>query len=119
MQSSPICVDASFIVRLILNPDAEELQRRWALYQYEKNDVLKREAVESAWNTVLKLPIQVYQSEYLYRKAMEYAMKFELSAAYDANYLVLAEHFQAELWTADRKLVNRVGDIFDWITLIP
>lgn len=141
MQSSPICVDASFIVRLILNPDDEELQRRWeqwiaeerqilaphllffevmnALYQYEKNDVLKREAVESAWNTVLKLPIQVYQSEYLYRKAMEYAMKFELSAAYDANYLVLAEHFQAELWTADRKLVNRVGDIFDWITLIP
>jgi len=100
MQSSPICVDASFIVRLVLNPDDEPLQNRWdqwtteerqilapqllffevmnALYQYEKNGVLTSEVVESAWNTVLQLPIQIYQSEYLYRKAMEYAAKFEL-----------------------------------------
>jgi|GEM_PF-5645497 len=33
-------------------------------------------------------------------------------------HLVLAEHFQAELWTADRKLLNRVGDEFTWIQLI-
>jgi len=65
-----------------------------ALYQYEKNGVLTSEVVESAWNTVLQLPI------------------------HDANYLVLAEHFQAELWTADRKLLNRVGDEFTWIQLI-
>jgi len=61
MQSSPICIDASFIVRLILNPEDESLQNRWdqwtteerqilapqllffevmnAFYQYEKNGV--------------------------------------------------------------------------------
>jgi predicted nucleic acid-binding protein len=42
----------------------------------------------------------------LHLRALRWAERLGQSVAYDAQYLALAEHQQAELWTADRRLVE-------------
>ncbi|HEY83643.1 MAG TPA: type II toxin-antitoxin system VapC family toxin [Chloroflexi bacterium] len=42
----------------------------------------------------------------LYQNAFEWAEKLQQSKIYDSLYVALAEHLQAELWTADKRLVN-------------
>jgi predicted nucleic acid-binding protein len=44
----------------------------------------------------------------LYDRALELADQHNLSAAYDAHYLALAQLLGCELWTADQRLVNAV-----------
>jgi predicted nucleic acid-binding protein len=41
-----------------------------------------------------------------------------MSLGYDAHYLALTEILAVELWTADRRLVNSVCNVYDWIHLI-
>ena len=48
----------------------------------------------------------------LYLRAFELADEFTLTAAYDSQYLALAEFEGCELWTADRRLVRSVGARF-------
>ena len=47
----------------------------------------------------------------LNRLALEWAERIAQSKAYDAQYLALAEHFQAEFWTADERLVNSLKQV--------
>jgi predicted nucleic acid-binding protein len=42
--------------------------------------------------------------------ALEWTLRLKRGAAYDSFYLAIAEALQAELWTADRRLVNALGD---------
>lgn len=44
----------------------------------------------------------------LNRQALQWAERLAQSKAYDAQYLALAEHLQAEFWTADEHMVNSV-----------
>ena len=53
--------------------------------------------------------IEIYNPAWLHRQALILADAFGLPAAYDAHYLALAEHFECELWTADRRLLRAVG----------
>jgi predicted nucleic acid-binding protein len=45
----------------------------------------------------------------LHDRALELADQHDLSAAYDAHYLALAQLLGCDLWTADQRLVNAVG----------
>jgi predicted nucleic acid-binding protein len=42
-------------------------------------------------------------------RALELAIRYELSPTYDAYYLALSELLDCELWTADRRLYGAVG----------
>jgi len=42
----------------------------------------------------------------LHEQALHWAERLGHSKTYDAQYLALAEHRQAELWTADKRLAN-------------
>jgi predicted nucleic acid-binding protein len=46
----------------------------------------------------------------LSRRAAEMAWTLDLPAAYDAHYLALAERLDAELWTCDHRLAQRLGE---------
>jgi predicted nucleic acid-binding protein len=48
----------------------------------------------------------------LYRRALEMAGMLGLSAAYDAQYLALAEYGGCEMWTADLRLIRSTGSRF-------
>jgi len=137
MQSTPICVDASLVVRLVADSTDERVIALWkswenenrllaaptllfyevsnALYRYQKYDYLSAEAVDLALQAAQALPITLHGDSDLHRRAITIARRFTLPAAYDAHYLALAERLGAQFFTADRRLVNTVGDKLDWV----
>ncbi len=66
---------------------------------------------------LLALEIQIVPpSLELNRRALMWSQKIGQSAAYDAQYLALAEQLNAELWTADGRLANGVQTAgADWV----
>jgi len=51
----------------------------------------------------------------LYLRAMAPSQRFGLPAAYDTQYLALAEYEECELWTLDTKMCRAVQSEFDWV----
>ena len=127
-KSTTVCVDASVILRYVLQPENESIQNVWqswiadevslvapsllfyevtnALYQQQRNKVLSPETIWETLELSLDLPITLVNEKNLHLKAREIAMRFNLPATYDAHYLALAEWMEVDLWTADIKLVN-------------
>ena len=127
-KSTTVCVDASIILRYVLQPENESIQSVWqswiendvslvapsllfyevtnALYQQQRNKVLSAEAIWETLELSLDLPITLVNEKNLHLKAREIAMRFNLPATYDAHYLALAEWMEVDLWTADIRLVN-------------
>lgn len=140
-KSSIVCVDASFVLRLLLggpgSDKAEELWERWGhaeirtvapgLISYEITNALYRLFIGAAatfeetaefLELALGLEIDVISDSFLHRKALLIAHKCRLKSAYDAHYLALAQSLDADLWTADRRLVNAVTEIFPWVKFL-
>ncbi|MCX7680434.1 MAG: type II toxin-antitoxin system VapC family toxin [Anaerolineae bacterium] len=126
MPNSPICVDASFMIRLLESDEdglPVQLWRRWqaegrlivaptlldyeivnALHRYTMAGHLTSAQAEEALEALLGLGIIPYSDETLHLRALQIAGLLGLSAAYDAHYLALSERLNAEFWTADRRL---------------
>ncbi|HEV2037385.1 MAG TPA: type II toxin-antitoxin system VapC family toxin [Candidatus Eremiobacteraceae bacterium] len=55
----------------------------------------------------------------LHRAALRWAERLKQGAAYDAQYLALAERLTAEFWTADRALANNAHQQgAEWVKLL-
>jgi len=128
MNGKMLCVDAGMVVRRVLFPQDTAVQSTWesweqegcqviaphlifyevtnVLYRYQRQGWLRQETVEIALEAALALPIELDGDANLYRRARVLAAQFNLSAAYDAHYLALAERLGVELWTADQSLIN-------------
>jgi predicted nucleic acid-binding protein len=63
----------------------------------------------------LQLGITLHGDAALHRRALALAEHLELSAAYDAHYLALAERLGTEFWTADQRLGNAMSSILPWV----
>jgi predicted nucleic acid-binding protein len=73
-------------------------------------DISEEEAFSMLTN-LLALGIRSHQPAPEHnQRALEWARFLGQSKAYDAQYLALAESLQAELWTADRRLVRGARD---------
>jgi predicted nucleic acid-binding protein len=140
MASSWICVDANLVVRLVVDPHDTAVHAQWeqwdaegyrlaapallhyettnALYQYQRRGLLSAETVYLAQEAALALPLTFYGDPDLHRSAVRLAHRLALPATYDAHYLVVAQHLDAELWTADRRLLQAVQDTFSWVRLV-
>ncbi|HVT15502.1 MAG TPA: type II toxin-antitoxin system VapC family toxin [Thermoanaerobaculia bacterium] len=141
MPSSPsLCVDASLIVSLLVEPGSplQPLWQRWveegrelaaptlvffevanALYQSEKHGRLSSIASDTLFAAASGLPLRLYRDSALHLHALRLARDFSLPACYDAHYLALAERLGGELWTCDRRLANAVAPRFPWVRLAP
>lgn len=126
--SSTVCVDASIVLRRVLQPDDDAIKELWqswvddevrlvaptllfyevtnGLYQQQKNKALSPETIWKALELALDLPINLVNEANLHLRAREIAMEYNLPATYDAHYLALAEWMDVDLWTADMRLVN-------------
>jgi len=136
-----ICVDASVVVRLVTGGGAEigdpAVWRDWfaggddliaptllffevtnALHRYAVQGELLAEEVEEALEAALDLEIRLHRGPDLHRCALRLARRFGLSATYDAHYLAVAERAEAELWTADARLVRAVQPSLPWVRLL-
>ena len=141
MPNSPICLDASLVVRLVVDVQDDRIQEQWAqwaqqnrqlvapallwyevtnaLYQYQKHGILDGESVQLAQETALSLPVQILGDAGLHQRALQLTQEFALPAAYDAHYLALAERYGAEFWTSDQRLVTAVSPPLSWVCLWP
>ncbi|BAY77359.1 hypothetical protein NIES25_38210 [Nostoc linckia NIES-25] len=136
-----ICVDANFVVKLIVNPletspyltlwdEWEQTQTQIiapTLLCYEVTNVFHRMKLakqllsteaQQCLNNALNLAIQFYSDRQLHQQAWEIAQQLNLSAAYDAHYLALAQRFQADFYTGDKRLYNSVNSALPWIHLV-
>jgi predicted nucleic acid-binding protein len=140
MNSSPLCVDANLVIRLVADPGDDQVRSTWerwdadkrriaaptllfyevsnALYRYERAQMLSDAAVRLALSAALALPIRLYGEPELHAQALDLARRFSLPAAYDAHYLALADWLGAELWTADRRLARAVEDELPWVRVV-
>lgn len=142
MAKSPmVCVDASFVMRLLLGgpggEKAEDLWGKWAnsrvqavapgLIFYEITNALYRlaggaattfEEIAEFLDLALALEIHTVSEEFLHRKALLLARNCGLKSAYDAHYLALAQSLETDFWTADRRLANNVAEMFPWVRFL-
>jgi len=141
MAGNWICVDASLVVRLLVDTRDDGLPAQWrewhaagrplaapgllyyevanALYQYQRHGYLTQETIHEALATALDLPIQTYFDADLHAKALRMAGRFGLGATYDAHYLALADHLGGDFWTADRRLAKAVQGELGWVNSWP
>lgn len=77
------------------------LRKAISLNQMDQEDALKLVSAMDAWN------VQVYVPDAdLNRRSLIWAERIGQMAAYDAQYLALAESLKADFYTADKKLFN-------------
>lgn len=138
MPGSPVCLDASFLLRLLLDEEAASQadalweawhrEGRWlvaptllyyevasALYRYAAHGDLSLDEVETLLDLALRMDVELVGDAGLHRRALQLARTFSLPAAYDAHYLALAERLGAEFWTADVRLAQVVQDRLPWV----
>lgn len=135
--SAMLCVDASLMVRLVADPADKLVAQLWdewtidrrrlvapaliyyelsnALYRYQRAGIMSTETVSLALETALALPVSIYDERALHQRALDFAARLSLPAAYDAHYLALADWLGAEFWTADLRLARAVRENLPWV----
>lgn len=125
-----VVIDANLAVGLVRQmPFSDAFRRllaRWivngvevaapGLWDYEvatamrklwQQQALSREQAFAGLEQIMALPIVRYPAERkLLLSALHWAERLGQSKAYDAQYVALAESLNADLWSADQRLVN-------------
>jgi predicted nucleic acid-binding protein len=129
-----IVIDANLCVALIVplaySAAAARKWRSWesarvslyapTLWEYEIVSALRKAMVagminpdktESALQRLFILGVEVVSPDVeLHRSALQWSERIMQPVAYDAQYLALAESLQADLWTADKRLIDALKD---------
>ena len=127
--SLQVCVDASFMVKLVLpEPDSERAEEAWegwlsagatvcapALMPFEATSAIRKHVqrglitVERGSSAVaafsaLSQDIVLAPADDLHSATWELAMRYGRPNLYDAYYVALAESLNCQLWSADDHL---------------
>jgi predicted nucleic acid-binding protein len=70
---------------------------------------------DSAFDELWRLGIEIREPTRLHPEAWRFAKRFNRPTVYDSFYLALASIEGCELWTADLRLVNAVGQSLTWV----
>lgn len=139
--TSWVCIDANVAVKFYFNEELSELadalwtdlreqQVRFvapSLARYEMASVARqkihrgivdpdegREALEA----MLMLPIKYVELDDLHLRAYDLAQRLNVPTAYDTSYIIVAQDYDCEFWTADRKLVNAARTAFPQVKFL-
>jgi predicted nucleic acid-binding protein len=63
----------------------------------------------------LAFPLVLTEPAGLYDQALQVADRYNLPAAYDAQYVALAQHLGCDLWTADQRLLDLLGGALPFV----
>lgn len=77
-------------------------------------DAVARQALDEFLGIEIRLllPTGIYEDAYTFGRT------HMLRSIYDSLYVVLARHLGCELWTADRRLLDALGDAAPWVRFI-
>jgi predicted nucleic acid-binding protein len=125
-QALPLPYSPDVTRRMLLWQDELPSIRVPGLWEYEVVTGLRRacylgmislEQAQTCLDELLGMGLEVAPVTLaLHRRALEWADRLGQSRAYDAQYLALAEHVSAELWTADKRLANGAAALgVDWV----
>jgi predicted nucleic acid-binding protein len=145
MSPQPLALDASVAVKLAIDEEYSEqalalLNDSWrgrrpliapvhlpgevtnAIYQrWRSTDPTKHlddaEAV-AALGYFLAIRIELLTIPDAYGRAFDFARAHAISSIYDSLYVVLAQQFGVELWTADARLLAECGSAAPWVRFI-
>lgn len=136
-----VCVDASFIIRLLTSPNPDSnydlLWRQWqedkikviaptllmyevsnGIYRYYRAGEITQDETIKLLEKALNLGINLEGDAQLHQEAVMIAVSVSLPAVYDAHYLALAQRFSVNLYTCDKRLFNSVKSNFDWVKFV-
>lgn len=77
--------------------------------------ILTKEEGEQALKTLQAYAIQYLVDDALLIRGYELATQYNRPAAYDEQYLALAERLNCEFWTADERLYNSFKNDLKWV----
>jgi predicted nucleic acid-binding protein len=89
-----------------------------ALYLSVRRHRLTLEEARLALLTIMQVGLEVAEPAGLYPRSLDLAAEYDLTNAYDSQYIALAEIENCELWTADERLVRAVKPSPSWLRLI-
>jgi len=88
-------------------PDVWLSEMLSAIRQHVYRNLISPASAKLAVENIFHLEVSLIAPNMeLCQRALEWAERIGQSKAYDALYLAVAEHLQAEFWTADRNLVD-------------
>lgn len=128
-----VCIDACVAAKWVLPEDDSDIA--FDLYAYvtaenlaiivpphmpiEVTNTIRKKArrqeitpadAEEALSTFLDLPISIAMPDGLHESALLLATRFDRPNVYDTTYVALAEIAGCEMWTADLRLLNALGN---------
>jgi predicted nucleic acid-binding protein len=132
------CVDASVLLKLVLNEAdshlAEALWRSWLtsslqpvgpfLLPFEVTAVLRKHVHRrtitgeyglAALRQAMAFDVTLLSFPAIHERAWTLAQELDRPTAYDAHYLALAEHLGCEYWTADKTLCRVAQGRLPWV----
>lgn len=138
MRKSPVCVDASLALKLVIAEEdsslAHSLWDTWVeegveivsppLFAFEGASVIRNKVYrglvppdegELMFKAFFAQKVKLLYPEGLHERAWEIAKRFNRPQAYDSHYLALAEMLGCEFWTGDKRLYNAVKDKLPWV----
>mgnify|MGYP005841438937 CR=1 FL=1 len=141
MRSAKQCLDASFVIKLVLeeewSSEARSLASSWTIQEsqlfapyhliYEASSVIWNRvyrgiltpgAGEQAFATLHAQKFTYVHTESLFQDAWGIAQRFRRPTLYDCYYLALADMLGCDLWTADRRLYSAVCHELPWVKLL-
>ena len=138
--SSTSCVDASLVVPFISAASPEYVVGLWSSWRAERTSLvapylLRYEVVNAirralatgrvdvptarlGIQSLLALPIKFTDTASMHDRALFLASQFNLPTTYNAHYLALAEEFDCEFWTADKRLARATAGAFPLLHLV-
>lgn len=138
MPNSLICVDASFLVRLLV-PDrfSDEATKQWlnwkqngtriiapSLIHFEASATFRRMVYLKALSPTQgdeifakfnQIDILISHDPTIRTRAWQLAKHFNLPRTYDMTYIAVAEVNNCPFWTADERLHNSVRFQLQWV----
>ena len=86
--------------------------------KYIQKQIISIDDGNTALQTIIDYQIQLCNPDDLYHRSLELAEEFQQNNAYDVQYLVVAQHYQAEFWTMDMRFYRAVQDTLPWVKTI-
>ncbi len=139
--NSKVCIDASFVLKLVLPEDCSDkvhliwtewIEKRKSIHApylliYEAHSVIRNkvyrdeltleEGIE-ALDILREQEIIFYHSSMTEKVAWDFARKYNRPTLYDTFYLAVAKEIESEFWTADEKLVNSLNNEISWVRYV-